>query len=160
MPQPPMHGQRAAADRRGPPPSLSAASRLAYNPAVVDPAAPTLSSSPRAPALARASGDLGAPSPSSAAGPDDTTAELAATASPARPREERSAEETRASERSAPLRGARQEPIPSEIQRSKEHLAETLPHESIHQRPVVDLASARVGRYVVLSKLGEAARRC
>ncbi|MCB9700843.1 MAG: protein kinase [Myxococcales bacterium] len=66
-----------------------------------------------------------------------------------------SAEETRSSQGAA--KGARVrppgEPSASEALRSQELLAETLAHDPAH--PVIDLSSDRVGRYVVLSKLGQ-----
>ncbi|HRI10978.1 MAG TPA: protein kinase, partial [Nannocystaceae bacterium] len=46
-------------------------------------------------------------------------------------------------------------PTEGELLRSEALLAQTLAHDSTHAGPVIDLGSDRVGRYAVLSKLGQ-----
>ncbi|MCA9636376.1 MAG: serine/threonine protein kinase, partial [Myxococcales bacterium] len=110
---------------------------------------------PDASTRVRPSGDLQAPRPRDLAGSLATTATLAAPVSPEPQAQGPSAEETRSSQGAA--KGARVrppgEPSASEALRSQELLAETLAHDLAH--PVIDLSSDRVGRYVVLSKLGQ-----
>ena len=124
---------------------------------------------PNLPTRVRPAGGLREPSrPTDAAGTLDPTATFAAKASPVRHAQDPGAEETRVSEgaTSGPLHGFQgmslgaphpppRNPTEGELLRSEALLAQTLAHDSTHAGPVIDLGSDRVGRYAVLSKLGQ-----